>query len=457
MSRTTIPYVNDGNGNLTVFVPYRAPMAIPRDHALYPHVLAAILAGNVDAVVQYADIPAGVAVASGGRVQIINGEVTYDCAPEGMPEDRRPLDHQVARRIGELLRAGHDCSGMLLYLEDLLKNPSARAVREQYRWLEHRHIPITADGCFLGYKRVTDEGYAFNTGPNSTYVRHADGTTTTYGPGQRVRYRVGDVAYVERNQVNDDFGLACSEGIHVGDISYVQGFNSDAADSQILICKVRPSNVVSVPSGEINKVRVCEVEFVDLYTAPMVAPLYDAAGTAPAAAAAPAPPEDEDEDEGEDEDDDLEDVSPTAHSYILLAGTCPRCQADLTDDDDALRLRVRSKAYAIGYVLANGQATGSVRHENFWEIEMSESNSDSLKDIDHVLAGEIDHVACGRCDADLGPLVAHYLGADRLGTLSGGAGATPVVATPTPAAPAAAPTLVERLAARWRNRGAKAN
>jgi hypothetical protein len=62
-----------------------------------------------------------------------------------------------------------------------------------------------------------------------------------------------------RNEVDEDWGVDCSQGLHVGSASY-----QFSGDVKVLV-KVNPKDVVSVPSNETNKCRVCAYEIVEIY------------------------------------------------------------------------------------------------------------------------------------------------------------------------------------------------
>lgn len=120
------------------------------------------------------------------------------------------------------------------FWERLHDNPSKRSVDQLWDFLKYTGLPLTKDGCFLAYKGVRDDLKDQHTG------------TIDNKPGRLIK--------MERNRISDDPREACHEGLHVGALSYAQGFSQ-----RVVICQIAPENVVSVPYDETNqKMRVCE-------------------------------------------------------------------------------------------------------------------------------------------------------------------------------------------------------
>jgi hypothetical protein len=118
--------------------------------------------------------------------------------------------------------------------------------------MENKHMPITMDGCFLAYKAV-----------RSDYKDIYSGTFNN---------NVGDVCSVPRNKVDNNRDNGCGHGLHVGAIDYAKSYggidlDNDGDDNdggnRLMICKVNPRDVVSVPSDhKFQKLRCCRYEVV---------------------------------------------------------------------------------------------------------------------------------------------------------------------------------------------------
>jgi hypothetical protein len=122
-----------------------------------------------------------------------------------------------------------------------MENPSRRAVEELYLFLEHKHLPICEDGDFLAYKSVTND-----------YKDHHSG---------RFYNGVGEVLDMPRNAVCDDADVGCSYGFHAGSYEYASTFGG--GDSRLVIVKINPADVVSVPKDcDCQKLRTSRYEVV---------------------------------------------------------------------------------------------------------------------------------------------------------------------------------------------------
>lgn len=160
------------------------------------------------------------------------------------------IHNVVADRILELITQGENADALIKFLENLLANPSRRSIAELYTFLQHQALPITEDGCFLGYKGVTD-GY------KDLYSQKFDNS-------------VGAVNEMPRNAVCDDFRIGCSYGFHVGSLEYATGYGQ-----RTVIVKVNPKDVVSVPEDcNFQKLRTARYEVLCDYQGPLPKALH---------------------------------------------------------------------------------------------------------------------------------------------------------------------------------------
>lgn len=159
------------------------------------------------------------------------------------------LDNLITKRTLELMKEGFSFKHLLNFIEKLQNNPSYRAVQELYKFLEHQSLPITEDGCFLAYKAV-----------RNNYKDIFSGTFDN---------SIGKVVSIQRNMVDEDKARHCSNGLHVGAITYVKkyGHFNDGqipeGHNRLMIVKVDPADAVCVPEDHnCTKLRVCKYEVV---------------------------------------------------------------------------------------------------------------------------------------------------------------------------------------------------
>lgn len=170
--------------------------------------------------------------------------------------DGEPVHDNLANTIMRYLREGKETDGLVKFMENLAENPSRRARQELFTWVQSVDLTITEDGHFIGYKGVNENGTSVTAGPGIVNGEELNG---------HLPNDVGNVVEIDRTQVDDDFRVGCSVGLHVGDYNYAKSFGR-----RLLEVKVNPADVVSVPSDcSFAKIRVCRYEVVKLHDAPV--------------------------------------------------------------------------------------------------------------------------------------------------------------------------------------------
>jgi hypothetical protein len=140
-----------------------------------------------------------------------------------------------------MLQDGFPVEPLVAFMENLMTNPSKRAVDELYGFLEKNSLPITPDGHFLAYKKVRQNYFDCHTG--------------------KMDNSVGKVVEMERNEVDDNKDQTCSAGLHFCSQEYLPHFGG--GDSRVVIVKINPRDVVSIPVDYNNaKGRACRYEVI---------------------------------------------------------------------------------------------------------------------------------------------------------------------------------------------------
>lgn len=203
-------------------------------HGNYDAIKNAIIACQWDIIPNLINIKEQVesaiqASATAGKVTIENGEVFYN---------NKAIHNTLTERIIDMVRQGFDIGYMVKFLENLMKNPSYRAVNELYGFLESGAIPITENGTFLAYKKIRNDWTDIHSGTFDNSI--------------------GAVCEMPRNMVDEDSSRTCSAGLHVCSYDYLAHFSRDN-DDRVVICEINPADVVSIPADYNNtKMRVCK-------------------------------------------------------------------------------------------------------------------------------------------------------------------------------------------------------
>lgn len=209
---------------------------INNDHANYADIREALKTKDFDTVEKLINVAQSVINYVSGRVRIVNEQVFYgDFEVKG----------SIVHRIISMMREGFDAAPMIKFLENLMSNPSKRAVDELYGFLEATALPITEDGCFLAYKKVRDDYRDFYTG--------------------KMDNSIGTVLEMPRNQVDEDKDTTCSYGLHFCSLSYLPHYHG--GQGRVLIVKINPADVVAIPSDYNNaKGRAARYEVIGEHT-----------------------------------------------------------------------------------------------------------------------------------------------------------------------------------------------
>jgi hypothetical protein len=238
------------DGNLTLVLNNKTYQVLP-DHINYKMILEALPSATADELLEIVDVEKAVSTFSDGLVEIKNGKVMY----EG-----EEVHGSISKRILEFMSKGLPFQPLVNFLNNLMENPSMQSQKELYDFLEHEHLPITEDGHFLAYKAVRSDF-------KDKYRGVFDNS-------------VGQIVKMQRAKVDDDRARGCSDGLHAGALNYVAGYGSLENGDRIVIVKINPSDVVSVPSDcNCEKLRTCRYEVVGEYQGELLKPLYSASFT----------------------------------------------------------------------------------------------------------------------------------------------------------------------------------
>lgn len=224
-----LPFIVQGQ-NIVVVIDNNSHTISKKTHITYDKILDAIKAQDWQAVRDLIE-PKKVLLAYGaGNIGIQGDKVTYKSVE---------MHNALTRRMVTMFQEGFPIEPLVNFMDNLMSNPSKRAVQELYGFLEKNQLPITPDGCFLAYKKVRDDYTDCHTGTMSNAV--------------------GKVVEMERNQVDDDQNRTCSTGLHFCSVDYLQSFHG----ARTMIVKINPRDVVSIPTDyNDSKGRACRYEVV---------------------------------------------------------------------------------------------------------------------------------------------------------------------------------------------------
>jgi len=201
--------------------------------ALYDKILKLIKDGDFKKIRKLVDVKDFIEAESNDKFCILNGSV-YSYG--------RKVSDYISNKIVDFHNNGLPFDNLLNFWNNLINNKSEDSISELYLFLEHNKYPLTVDGHFIAYKKVTSnfKDFATNTFNNS----------------------VGSIVEMDRAEVCSDRKVTCSVGLHAASYSYAKNFYG--SDEGILIqVKINPADVVSVPYDYDNaKLRCCKYKVV---------------------------------------------------------------------------------------------------------------------------------------------------------------------------------------------------
>lgn len=209
------PFIIQGQ-NVTVVIGNK-PYTISKSHITYQKLIDAIKSQDWEKVQDLVE-PKQIVLNYGKGNVSIKEETLYW---KGVP-----MHNALTNRMISMLKEEFPIEPLVLFMQNLMENPSKRAVDELYGFLEKNNLPITPDGHFLAFKKV-----------RSDYKDIHSGTMDN---------SVGQLVEMERNQVDDNKDNTCSTGLHFCSESYLPHFGREASD-KVVIVKINPRDVVSIP------------------------------------------------------------------------------------------------------------------------------------------------------------------------------------------------------------------
>jgi hypothetical protein len=146
-------------------------------------------------------------------------------------------------RINDLRSRNLPFDHLINFLKRAFLNPKKFVLEEMFEWIDRNDMPITDDGYFLAYKRVT-----------MSYMDCYTGKTFDNSVGNHV------VFPTERRTELVDRNQECSGGgLHICAFSYLGGFHPG---ERVVVVKVDPQHVYSFPKHGGAKMQVFEYDVI---------------------------------------------------------------------------------------------------------------------------------------------------------------------------------------------------
>lgn len=192
------------------------------------------------------------------EIEIKSKEIIINYNNGNVLVNDKPVHKELQKRITFFIERGLPITPLLRFIKKLYANPSEDSQHSLLDFLCHNNLPIHEDGDFLAYKAVRNDLMDIYTGT--------------------IKNEVGAMIFMSRSLVDNDRNVACSKGFHAGTIDYAKSYGN--SESVILLVKINPKDVVSVPHDcSCQKLRTCAYTVYDVYKNDLSNPLYKDAET----------------------------------------------------------------------------------------------------------------------------------------------------------------------------------
>jgi hypothetical protein len=223
---------------------------VNREHPGYDKIVAALRFKSYDEIPALMDVSVAMEhffETSDPNFEVKSGIVYYK---------DKPFTDEVSEKVLSMTGAGMPSEPLVNFLKKLRKNPSAIAQRETLLFAVANGFLIHEDGDIIAYKAVREDYFDVHSGTVTNKPAHLMGEEelaalpSTTGLGVTVEVENGiTVVSMERGEVDDNREVTCSVGLHFAAHSYARSFTGGP---RMLVLKISPADVVSIPSDYAN-------------------------------------------------------------------------------------------------------------------------------------------------------------------------------------------------------------
>lgn len=239
--------VKDGDRiALTVVDKEGVPTPVPQSYHKFKELLDALISDDDERAFSLLNVPEKVVA----KLRALSERVTL--AGNTILFDGDPVHGAISNHIIEIMEEGEEevkWRALVNFLEKVGTNPEEHSRTMLYDWLHKHDFIITEDGDFLAYKGVNNDLTSITAGPAFVDGQRFEG---------HIPNELGTVISMARSTVEHNPKVACSTGLHAGTWDYAREF---AASGTVLLVKINPRDVVSVPTDcNSQKIRVSRYE-----------------------------------------------------------------------------------------------------------------------------------------------------------------------------------------------------
>jgi len=253
--KQVIPYIISDN-SVSGYYKNRS-FSLPKNHALFTQVVAALKSGETSALDNMLNIAEAYRkiinkVIAAVSVVSDNGMVAYDGTD--LFYGNKKVTNVLKPKFKKAISDGVNERALVNFISKSYLNPSQIAVSEAFDFLSYRELPITESGNVLAFKGIRDDYYSVrhNESPSFYLVQ---GSMDSKG---HIYNAPGEIVEVPRCEVDSERSNHCARGLHIGSFDYAKGWGK-----RVVIVESDPSDFVSVPEDcNFQKMRVAKYSVI---------------------------------------------------------------------------------------------------------------------------------------------------------------------------------------------------
>lgn len=203
---------------------------VDNTHPNYEAVLAELrkTPRDVDVLMALVDLPTFYPKITAGKVEVSDDQIYYN---------GEPISGYMVERTLSLMRSGHEIDSWAAFMDHLMDNPTDEVRKDLFQWVEAGRMPITPDGCLIGFKKV-----------RANYMDVHSG---------RFSNTPGSILDMDRDACDKSRNNTCSTGFHFCSPGYLSHFSGE----RVMVVKINPRDVTAIPADYNNhKARCCHYE-----------------------------------------------------------------------------------------------------------------------------------------------------------------------------------------------------
>jgi len=232
--------------SLVIIFDHGSPVTLLNTNSRFEQVKQLLTDRDFEAVPGAVNLALAIEQHTKGKFLVVNGTIEVD--GELLPK-------ALSDKLLEFVEEALPTEPLERFWDKLKLNPAESAREDLFAFLEANQVALTADGCFVAYKKVGGDWWDSYTGK-----------THLNTPGSTIK--------MDRAKVDGDRRNTCSAGLHVAAWGYASGFSG----SRILEVKINPQHVVAVPPDyNQQKMRVCEYTVLRQTDEPYKLSIYEEA------------------------------------------------------------------------------------------------------------------------------------------------------------------------------------